>query len=88
MALSEVGRLLRLANLIFGAWLIPAPLLLTGYPGLGAVTSVTAGVLLILLTLPVGRSGAIMARGIAGILSEQYGAIDKAEPVPGRIPKP
>jgi hypothetical protein len=27
-----------------------------------------------------------MARGIAGILSEQYGAIDKAEPIPGRIP--
>ena len=54
MALSEVGRPLRLANIIFGAWLIPAPLLLTGYTGLGAVASVTAGVLLILLALPVG----------------------------------
>lgn len=54
MALSEVGRLLRLANIIFGAWLIPAPLLLAGYTGLGAAASVTAGVLLILLALPVG----------------------------------
>jgi hypothetical protein len=42
MALSEVGRLLRLANIIFGAWLMPAPLLLTGYTGLGAAASLTA----------------------------------------------
>ena len=54
MALSEVGRPLRFANIIFGAWLIPAPLLLTGYTGLGAAASITAGVLLILLALPVG----------------------------------
>ncbi|HKX54219.1 MAG TPA: NAD-dependent epimerase/dehydratase family protein, partial [Nitrosospira sp.] len=44
MALSEVGRPLRFANIIFGAWLIPAPLLLTGYTGLGAAASITAGV--------------------------------------------
>lgn len=54
MALSEVGRPLRFANIIFGAWLIPAPLLLTGYSGLGAAASITAGILLILLALPVG----------------------------------
>ena len=54
MALSEVGRPLRFANIVFGAWLIPAPLLLTGYSGLGAAASITAGVLLILLALPVG----------------------------------
>lgn len=43
MALSEVGRLLRLANIIFGAWLMPAPLLLAGYPGLGAAAKPHSG---------------------------------------------
>ncbi|SFO22551.1 Nucleoside-diphosphate-sugar epimerase [Nitrosospira briensis] len=54
MALSEVGRPLRFANIMFGGWLIPAPLLLTGYSDLGAAASIGAGVLLILLALPVG----------------------------------
>ena len=54
MALSEVARPLRFANILFGGWLIAAPLLLTGYSSLAAATSVIAGVLLILLTLPLG----------------------------------
>ncbi|MBA4142599.1 MAG: NAD-dependent epimerase/dehydratase family protein [Nitrosospira sp.] len=54
MALSEVGRPLRFTNIIFGAWLIPAPLLLAGYSGAGAAASIIAGILLILLALPVG----------------------------------
>jgi nucleoside-diphosphate-sugar epimerase len=54
MALSEVGRPLRFANIVFGAWLIPAPLLLVGYTSLGAAASIIAGILLILLALPVG----------------------------------
>lgn len=65
MALSEVGRPLRFANIVFGAWLIPAPLLLTGYSGLGAAASITAGVLLILLALPVGA------------IKSHYGAWDR-----------
>lgn len=65
MALSEVGRPLRFVNVIFGAWLILAPLPLTGYSDLGAVGSVIAGMLLILFALPVGP------------ITSHYGAWDK-----------
>ncbi|WON72563.1 vitamin K epoxide reductase family protein [Nitrosospira sp. Is2] len=54
MALSEVGRPLRFANVPLGAWLIAAPILLTGYSSLAATASVICGVLLILLALPRG----------------------------------
>lgn len=54
MALSEVGRPLRFANIILGAWLVAAPILLTGYSSLAAAASVIGGVLLILLALPLG----------------------------------
>ena len=65
MALSEVGRPLRFVNAIFGVWLILAPLPLTGYSYVGAATSVIAGILLILLALPVGP------------IRSHYGAWDK-----------
>lgn len=65
MALSEVARPLRFANILFGGWLIAAPLLLTGYLSLAAATSVIAGVLLILLTLPLGP------------INSHYGAWDR-----------
>jgi nucleoside-diphosphate-sugar epimerase/uncharacterized membrane protein len=54
MALSEVGRPLRLANVPLGAWLIAAPILLTSYSSLASAASVICGVLLILLALPRG----------------------------------
>jgi hypothetical protein len=52
MALSEVGRPLRFANVLLGGWLLLAPLVLTGYPGLGAAAGILAGILLIALALP------------------------------------
>ncbi|SFH55842.1 Nucleoside-diphosphate-sugar epimerase [Nitrosospira sp. Nsp14] len=54
MALSEVGRPLRFANIILGAWLIAAPVLLSEYSSPAAAASVIGGVLLILLALPLG----------------------------------
>jgi hypothetical protein len=54
MALSEVGRPLRFANALLGSWLLLAPLVLTGYAGLGATASIIAGILLIALSLPRG----------------------------------
>jgi hypothetical protein len=54
MALSEVGRPLRFANIILGAWLVVAPILVTGYSSVAAAASVIGGVLLILLALPLG----------------------------------
>lgn len=55
MAFSEVGRPLRFANIMFGGWLVASPWLLTGYSSLAAASTVVAGVLLILFTLPLGR---------------------------------
>jgi hypothetical protein len=54
MALSEVGRPIRLINVGFGAWLILAPWLLSGYSGLAIAASIVVGILLILLALPLG----------------------------------
>jgi nucleoside-diphosphate-sugar epimerase len=54
MALSEVGRPIRLANIPLGVWLILAPLLITGYSGLAQVASIAAGGLLVWLALPAG----------------------------------
>lgn len=65
MALSEVGLPLRFANILFGAWLIAAPWLLTGYSGLASAAEVIAGILLILLTLPLGP------------IRDHYGAWDR-----------
>ncbi|WP_219907510.1 vitamin K epoxide reductase family protein [Nitrosospira sp. Nsp2] len=65
MALSEVGRPLRFANVPLGAWLIAAPILLTGYSSLAATASVICGVLLILLALPRGP------------IESRYGAWDR-----------
>jgi hypothetical protein len=54
MAMSEVAQPLRFVNILFGAWLIAAPWLLTGYSGMAGAANVVAGVLLILLALPLG----------------------------------
>lgn len=54
MALSEVGRPLRFVNMMFGVWLVLAPLPLTGYTSLGAAASIVGGIALILFALPLG----------------------------------
>ncbi|SCX38430.1 NAD-dependent epimerase/dehydratase family protein [Nitrosospira sp. Nsp1] len=53
MALGEVALPLRFVNILFGAWLTVAPWVLTGYSGLASAAGVIAGVLLILLALPL-----------------------------------
>ncbi|MEO6422275.1 MAG: vitamin K epoxide reductase family protein [Candidatus Nitrotoga sp.] len=65
MAFSEVGRPLRFANIIFGGWLIASPWLLTGYSSMTVASSVVAGVLLILLAIPLGS------------INSHYGAWDR-----------
>ncbi|MDN5881851.1 MAG: NAD-dependent epimerase/dehydratase family protein [Nitrosospira sp.] len=54
MAMSEVAQPLRFVNILFGAWLIAAPWLLTGYSGVAGAASVVAGGLLVLLAIPLG----------------------------------
>ena len=54
MAMGEVARPLRFANIGFGAWLIVSPWLFAGYSGAAAVASVVCGALLIGLALPLG----------------------------------
>ncbi len=54
MAMAEVGRLLRLANIGFGLWLIAAPWLLDGAGVAGSWAGVVIGVVVIALSLPRG----------------------------------
>jgi nucleoside-diphosphate-sugar epimerase/uncharacterized membrane protein len=54
MALGEVARPMRLANLALGAWLLAAPWLLDGYSTVAVATTLIAGLLLIWLALPTG----------------------------------
>lgn len=53
-AMAEVGRPLRLINVLFGVWLIAAPWILSGAGAPAAWGSVIAGVLMIGLSLPRG----------------------------------
>lgn len=55
MALGEVARPLRFANIGFGAWLIAAPWVIGEHSGMAAAASVFLGVALIWLAIPVGR---------------------------------
>ncbi len=66
MAMAEVGRTLRYANVAFGAWLVAAPWLLDGAGTGGALYGVIMGVLVIALSLPRGRRSA-----------EHYGGWDR-----------
>lgn len=55
MALAEVGRPLRFANIAFGIWLVVAPWLLEGVGNTWAVVnSIASGLLVILLSVPGG----------------------------------
>ena len=53
-AFSEVARPLRAINLLFGAWLIVAPWLLSGAGWSGTIADMLAGAFLILLAIPRG----------------------------------
>jgi hypothetical protein len=65
-AFSEVVRPLRAINLLFGAWLIVAPWLLSGAGWSGTIADMLAGALLILLAIPRGP------------IRHSYGAWDRA----------
>lgn len=54
MAWSEAGRPLRFVQILFGAWLILAPWLISGYTGLGTGASLVSGLALIALAVPLG----------------------------------
>jgi hypothetical protein len=58
IAMAEIARPLRFVNLLFGAWLIAAPWLLTGATPLASWAGVIAGGLLIALSLPRGKRSA------------------------------
>ena len=54
IACAEVARSLRFVNLLFGAWLIPAPWLLSGTTKGTTWNDVVVGAALIALSLPRG----------------------------------
>jgi nucleoside-diphosphate-sugar epimerase/uncharacterized membrane protein len=54
IAMGEVVRALRFVNVLFGAWIIAAPWVLSGATSVGRWNDVVVGVLLILLALPRG----------------------------------
>lgn len=56
IAMAEVARPLRFLNVLFGAWLVLAPWLLSGISSpLATLNSVIAGLLVAALSLPRGR---------------------------------
>jgi hypothetical protein len=58
IAMAEVARTLRFINVLFGAWLIIAPWLLSGGSAVAASVEVVVGIALIALSLPRGRRSA------------------------------
>ena len=62
IALAEVGRPVRFINILFGAWIIFAPWLLSGASTVAGWNDVIVGVALILLSLP------------RGVVREHYGS--------------
>jgi len=66
IAWAEVARPLRFLNILFGLWLIVAPLLLDGGTVAGSLTGVVAGIVLVALSLPRGRRS-----------QEHYGSWDR-----------
>lgn len=55
IAMAEVGRVVRFINILFGAWIIIAPWLLSGSVATAEWSNLLVGVALILLSLPRGR---------------------------------
>jgi len=54
MALADVGRAMRFANIVFGAWVIAAPWLLAGATPASRWSDAIVGALVILISLPRG----------------------------------
>ena len=55
IAWAEVARPLRFLNIVFGLWLIVAPLFLAGGTVAGSLIGMVSGIALIVLSLPRGR---------------------------------
>ena len=56
IAWAEVARAVRFINVVFGAWLVAAPWVLTGAGSRPAVINgIASGIMLVLLALPTGR---------------------------------
>ena len=66
IAMAEVARPLRFANLLFGVWLVVAPWLLAGATMVASWASAAVGIALIFLSLPRGRRS-----------DEHYGSWDR-----------
>ena len=57
IALADVGRLTRFVNVLFGAWVILAPWLLSGATSGSTWSGIVVGALVILLSFPRGKIG-------------------------------
>ena len=55
IAMAEVGRSLRFINVLFGAWLVVAPWVLSGFATGAKWNDIVVGLALILLSLPRGK---------------------------------
>jgi hypothetical protein len=55
IAMAEVGRPLRFINILFGAWLVVAPWVLSGFAATAMWNEIVVGLALILLSLPRGK---------------------------------
>lgn len=55
IAMAEVGRAVRFINVLFGAWLIIAPFLLSGFTTNALVNGIVVGFALIILSFPLGK---------------------------------
>jgi hypothetical protein len=53
--MAEVGRPLRFINILFGAWLVVAPWVLSGFAATAMWNEIVVGLALILLSLPRGK---------------------------------
>ena len=57
MALADVGRALRFVNILFGAWLLASPWIMSGATASARWSDTIAGLLVILLSFPRGKIG-------------------------------
>ncbi|MDQ3712091.1 MAG: hypothetical protein M3388_07720 [Acidobacteriota bacterium] len=55
IAMAEVGRAVRFITILFGAWLVAAPFLLTGFTPAALVNGIIVGFALIVLSFLPGR---------------------------------
>ena len=55
IAIAEVGRAVRFINILFGAWLIASPFLLSGFTTTAMITGIAAGGALVVLSWPLGK---------------------------------